>query len=57
MKQEIVNEVMQRMQPFIDNGQLKNLEQILKHVLFDYEITEQSKDAQKKHYHTTRRRF
>lgn len=44
MKQEIVNEVMQRMQPFIDNGQLKNLEQILKHVLFDYEITEQSKD-------------
>lgn len=42
MKQEIVNDVLQRMLPFLDNGQLQNLEQVLKHTLFDFEIITKS---------------
>mgnify|MGYP007070220480 CR=1 FL=1 len=40
MKKELIADVMQRMLPFIDNAQLKHLQQALEQVLCNYEINE-----------------
>jgi len=39
MKQEIINEVLQQMLPYLDNTQSKQLQQVLEHTLFQYQIT------------------
>lgn len=45
MKQEIINEVLQQMLPYLDNVQLKQLHQVLEHTLFRYKITEEQDAA------------
>ena len=51
MKQKIIEEIMQQMLPHLDNAQLQNLEGVLEHSLFMYEIsskyTETEEDSQK----------
>jgi len=39
MKQELMTEVMQRMLPYLDNTQLKQLKQAMEQVLFHYDVT------------------
>lgn len=43
MKQELINEILTEMLPFTDNGQRKQLQQVLEHVLQNHEI--KSKDS------------
>lgn len=38
MKQELMNEVLQQMLPYLDNAQLKQLKQVLEFSLFHYEV-------------------
>ena len=38
MKQELVNEVLQQMLQCMDNAQIKHLEKVLKHTLFNYDV-------------------
>lgn len=38
MKQELMNEVLQQMLPYLDNAQLKQLKQVLEFSLFNYEV-------------------
>lgn len=40
MKQNLINDVVQEMLPFLNNAQTEKLQSVLQHVLFDYEITE-----------------
>lgn len=40
MKHEIITEVLQRMLPYLDNMQTKQLQQVLEHALFQYEVVE-----------------
>jgi len=42
MKQTLINEVVQGMLPFLDNGQIEELQKVLKHVLFKVEIQEKT---------------
>ena len=39
MKEELVNEVVQHMLPFLDNVEVKKLQEVLEHTLFYYEVT------------------
>ena len=41
MKQQIITDVVQQMLPHLDNAQLKQLQKVLEHILFDCEITRQ----------------
>ena len=41
MKQQIITDVVQQMLPHLDNAQLKQLQKVLEHTLFDCEITKQ----------------
>ena len=51
MKQRIMEEIMQRMLPHLDNAQLQKLQEVLEHSLYNYEIsgkvTEAEDDSQK----------
>ena len=39
MKQRIMEEIMQRMLPHLDNAQLQKLQEVLEHSLYNYEIS------------------
>ncbi len=39
MKQELKTRVMQCMLPYLDNAQLKQLEQVMDQILFHYEVS------------------
>ena len=39
MKTELITEVMQQMLPYLDNGQLKQLKQVMEQTLFYFEVT------------------
>lgn len=39
MKKELITDVVQRMLPFLDNAQLKQLQQVMEQVLFCYKVT------------------
>ena len=39
MRKELIADVMQRMLPYLDNAQMKQLEQAMENVLQNYEIT------------------
>ena len=47
MKQEFVLKVMQKMVMYLDNYQMKQLQNAMEHVLYDYEITTGSKREEK----------
>ena len=38
MKQNLVNDVMQAMLPYLNNDQLEKLQKVMQYVLFQYEI-------------------
>lgn len=40
MKDELVAEVMQQMLPYLDNAQLKQLQQVMEHTLFHYDVSD-----------------
>lgn len=42
MKHEIITEVLQQMLPYLDNIQTRQLQQVLEHALFQYEVMENS---------------
>ena len=39
MKEELMTEVMQQMLSYLDNAQMKQLKQVMDHILFRYEVT------------------
>ena len=39
MMQELMMEVMQKMLPYLDNAQLKQLRQVMEQTFFHYEVT------------------
>lgn len=39
MKQELLTKVLMEMKEYLDNGQVKQLEKVMKHILFHYQIT------------------
>ncbi len=51
MKQELLTEVLLEMKEYLDNGQVKQLEKVMKHILFHYQITRDIKqgDCEKSH--------
>ena len=40
MKQNLINDVIQEMMPFLNNAQAEKLQMVLQHTLFSYEIIE-----------------
>ena len=40
MKQNLMNEVVQGMLPFLNNGQMERLQEVLQHTLFNYKVVE-----------------
>ena len=42
MKQQIISEVVQQMQPHLDNAQMQQLQKVLENTLFGCEITAQA---------------
>lgn len=40
MKQNLINDVIQKMMPFLNNAQAEKLQMVLQHTLFNYEIVE-----------------
>lgn len=40
MKQNLINEVIQGMMPFLDNAQTEKLQEVLQHTLFNYKVVE-----------------
>ena len=40
MKQHLMNEVIQGMLPFLNNGQMEKLQEVLQHTLFNYKVVE-----------------
>ena len=40
MKQNLINEVIQGMRPFLNNGQMERLQEVLQHTLFNYKVVE-----------------
>ena len=40
MKQNLMNEVIQGMLPFLNNGQMERLQEVLQHTLFNYKVVE-----------------
>lgn len=45
MKQELLTEVLLEMKEYLDNGQVKQLEKVMKHILFHYQITRDIKQG------------
>lgn len=43
MKQELLTEVLLEMKEYLDNGQVKQLEKVMKHIMFHYQITREIK--------------
>ncbi len=50
MKHEIMNEIMQRMLPYLDNAQLIQLRQEIEQTLIHYEMTESVKESDEEDY-------
>ena len=47
MKQNLINDVIQAMLPYLNNSQAEKLQEVMQHTLFDYKILEsESKDKQ-----------
>ena len=47
MKQNLINDVVQAMLPYLNNSQAERLQEVMQHTFFDYEILEnESKDKQ-----------
>ena len=46
MKQNLVNDVMQAMLPYLNNDQLEKLQKVMQYVLFQYEITRTEKNSE-----------
>ena len=46
MKQNLMNEIIQGMMPFLNNAQAEKLQEILRHTLFHYEVTENESDKE-----------
>lgn len=44
MKQNLINDVVQEMIPFLNNAQAERLQMVLKHILFNYEVIENEKE-------------
>lgn len=40
MKQDLINDVVQSMLPYLNNAQSKKLQEVLSHVLVDYDVVE-----------------
>lgn len=52
MKQNLITNVVQAMLPFLNNAQTERLQEVLKHTLFDYEVTkiESQKEISEQNY-------
>ena len=46
MKQNLVNDIMQAMLPYLNNDQLEKLQKVMQYVLFQYEITKTEKNSE-----------
>ena len=46
MKQHLVNEVIQGMLPFLNNGQMEKLQEVLQHTLFNYKVVESNNNKE-----------
>ena len=46
MKQNLVNDVIQAMLPYLNNDQLEKLQKVMQYVLFQYEITKTEKNSE-----------
>ena len=46
MKQNLVNDVMQAMLPYLNNDQLEKLQKVMQYVFFQYEITKTEKNSE-----------
>jgi len=46
MKQHLMNEVIQGMLPFLNNGQMEKLQEVLQHTLFNYNVVEKENDKE-----------
>ena len=40
MKQNLINDVIQEMLPYLNNDQSEKLKSVMQHILFEYEISE-----------------
>lgn len=38
MKQNLINDVIQEMLPYLNNSQTEKLQSIMQHILFEYEV-------------------
>lgn len=43
MKQNLITDVVQKMLPYLNNAQTERLQEVLQHILFDYEVTKVEK--------------
>ena len=46
MKQHLMNEVIQGMLPFLNNGQIEKLQEVLQHTLFNYKVVESNNNKE-----------
>lgn len=46
MKQNLMNEVIQGMLPFLNNGQMERLQEVLQHALFNYKVVESNNNKE-----------
>lgn len=46
MKQNLMNEVIQGMLPFLNNGQMERLQEVLQHTLFNYKVVENNNNKE-----------
>jgi site-specific recombinase XerD len=46
MKQNLMNEVIQGMLPFLNNGQMERLQEVLQHTLFNYKVVENNSNKE-----------
>ena len=46
MKQNLMNEVIQGMLPFLNNAQMERLQEVLQHTLFNYKVVESSSNKE-----------
>lgn len=46
MKQNLINEVIQGMLPFLNNGQMERLQEVLQHTLFNYKVVENDSNTE-----------
>lgn len=47
MKQNLINDVVQEMLPYLNNSQTEKLQSVMQHILFDYEISERINEDDK----------